>query len=180
MGRRYTLTCAAAFTGTKPGPTAVRNCAPCIAKTTIFLFQDCCQKYALRARERWRAARIAAISILSERKCDFLKRNGGHSRKKRLRYNPSSELHIGGPRRLSHRSRWRCAGCASGLGLPFYEKKRCSARPEKIVSDMTRIGGRMLNFEEFGDKIKAPRAPGSPASLLEAADERKQKSIPRA
>ena len=38
----------------------------------------------------------------------------------------------------------------------------------------------MLNFEEFGDKIKAPRAPGSPASLLEAADERKQKSIPRA
>ena len=37
----------------------------------------------------------------------------------------------------------------------------------------------MLNFEEFGDKIKAPRAPGSPASLLEAADERKHRSSPR-
>ena len=46
----------------------------------------------------------------------------------------------------------------------FYEKKRCSARLEKIVSDMTRIGGRTLNFEEFGDKIKASHAPGSLAS----------------
>ena len=118
--------------GTNPRPTAVRNCAPCIAKTTIFLFQDCCRKYALRARERWRAARIVAISILSERKCDFLKRNGGHSRKKLYVYLfPGSELHIGGPRRLSHRSRWRCAGCASGLGLPFFMRRSDAPRAWK-------------------------------------------------
>ena len=58
--------------------------------------------------------------------------------------------------------------------------KKASRAPEKSFRTWSALDGACSILRNLGGKIKVPRAPGRLASLLEAADERKQESIPRA